>query len=95
MLVKSEVPVPGTCKKLNLKWHGVYRVKEVVLDGSVHVVKNIFTRQVLQRAVAQVKPYFGKEEWLVEPPSGPCEPDPEDEPLPPRVRRLPKRGMFG
>ncbi len=74
--VRNEVPVPGTCKKLNPKWHGVYRVEEVVLDGSVYLVKNLFTGQVLQRAAAQVKPYFGSEEWLVEPPSGPCEPDP-------------------
>ncbi len=89
--VKGEVLVPGTCKKLNPMWHGVDRMEEVTLDGSVFVVKNIFTGQVLQRAAAQVKPYFGKEEWLVEPPSGPCEPNPEDEPLPPRVRRPPKR----
>ncbi len=83
--------MPGTCKKLNPKWHGIYKVEEVVLDGSVYILKNIFTGQVLQRAAAQVKPYFGRGEWLVEPPSGPCEPDPEDEPPPPRTRRPPKR----
>ncbi len=60
--VKSEVPLPGTCKKLNPKWHGVYRVEEVVLDGSVYVVKKLFTGQVHNRAAAQVNPYFGREE---------------------------------
>ena len=90
--VRSETTVPGTCKKLNPKWNGVYRVEEVLLDGSAYIVKNVFTGQMLQRAAAQVKPYDGKEEWLIEPPSVPCDPNPEEEePLPSRTRRPPKR----
>ncbi len=58
--VKSEVPLPGTRKTLNPKWNGVYRVEEVVLD--VYIVRSLFTGQVLQRAAAQVKPCFGREE---------------------------------
>ncbi len=83
--------MPGTCRKLNVKWDGVYRVLEVVMDGSVHVLENLHTGQRVQRAAEQVKPYVGSEEWLVEPLETEFSPDPVDEPLPPRERRAPRR----
>ncbi|KAG0716518.1 hypothetical protein GWK47_009493 [Chionoecetes opilio] len=84
-------PIPGTCRKLNVKWDGVYRVVEVRLGGSSYVVENVFTEKQVQRAAEQVKPYYGSEEWLVEPVGGVLQPDPVDEQLAPRVRRPPKR----
>lgn len=89
--IKKETTVPGTCRKLNIKWDGIYRVVEVVMDGSVYVVENVFTGQRVQRAADHVKPYYGSEEWLVEPLENVCAPDPVDEQLPPRERRPPKR----
>ncbi len=89
--VKSETTVPGTCRKLNPKWNGVYRIVEVVMDGSVYIWESLLNGQKVQRASAQVKPYYGRKEWLVVPHVEPFVPDPEDEPLPPRLRRPPRR----
>ncbi len=41
--IKNETTVPGTCRKLNIKWDGIYRVVEMVIDSSVYVVENVFT----------------------------------------------------
>ncbi|KAG0700809.1 hypothetical protein GWK47_025451 [Chionoecetes opilio] len=89
--VRKETTIPGTCRKLNVKWDGIYRVVEVRLSGSVYVLKNIFTEKEVQRAAEQVKPYHGSEEWLVEPVERVLQPDPVDEQLAPRVRRPPRR----
>ena len=88
--VRRETPTPRTCKKLNPPWDGVYKVVEVKLDGSVHVSENVFTGRQVQRAAAQVKPYRGDEEWLLEPPSRAFEPAPEDEDIAPWIRRRPR-----
>ncbi|KAG0727867.1 Transposon Tf2-9 polyprotein [Chionoecetes opilio] len=89
--VRKETTIPGTCRKLNVKWHGIYRMMEVRLSGSVYVLKNVFTGKEVQRAAEQVKPYHGSEEWLVEPVESVLQPDPVDEQLAPRVRRPPRR----
>ena len=89
--IRRETPTPGTCKKLNPRWDGVYKVVEVRLNGSVYVVENVFTGRRVQRAAAQVKPYYGDEEWLLEPPSRAFEPAPEDEDIAPWIRRRPRR----
>ncbi|KAG0714265.1 Transposon Tf2-9 polyprotein [Chionoecetes opilio] len=89
--VRKETTIPGTCRKLNVKWDGVYRVVEVRLGGSVYVLENVFTEKQVQRAAEQVKPYHGSEEWLVEPVERVLQPDPVDEQLAPRVRRPPRR----
>lgn len=79
------------CRKLNPKWNGVYPVVEVLMDGSVYVVENLFAGNRTQRAAGQVKPYYWSEERLVEPLDSAFEPDPVDEQLPPRVRRPPRK----
>ncbi len=66
---------------------------EVLLDGSANVLENLFTGTHIQRAAAQVKPYFGSEEWLLKPPEQVFEPDPVEEQLPPREQRRP-RSLF-
>ncbi len=88
--VRKETPLPGRCKKLNARWDGVYRVLEVVMDGSVYVV-NIFTGRRVQHAAEQAKPYLGEEEWLMDPLEESMEPDSELEPVPPRTRKPPRR----
>lgn len=89
--VRKETTAPGTCRKLNPKWDGPYRVVEKLLEGSVYVVENVFTGKRIQRAADKVKPYHGSEEWLLEPQDSVFEPDPVDEQLPPRQRRPPRR----
>ncbi len=66
---RCETTLPGTCKKLSPKWDGVYRVVEVVMDGSVYVMRHLFPGKKVQRAAGQVEPYYGSEEWFIESPS--------------------------
>ncbi|XP_076038870.1 uncharacterized protein LOC143024042 [Oratosquilla oratoria] len=89
--IRKETTMPGTCRKLNPKWEGPYTVVEVVAGHSVYGLRNPFTGKETRRAAAQVKPYFGSEEWLVEPVEKEFHPDPEVEILPPRMRRAPRR----
>ena len=89
--VKKETTLPGTCRKLNVKWDGPYRVCDIKSEYSVYVVENVFTGKRTRRAAAQVKPYYGSEGWLLEPLETEFEPDPVDEHLPPRVHRPPRR----
>ena len=89
--VKRETVIPGTSRKMNVRWGGPYRVVDVLRNGGAYVVENSFTGQRLQRAAEKVKPYHGDEEWLLAPPPEvPCLEE-EDEPLPPRQRRAPRR----
>lgn len=60
--VKKETVIPGTCRKLNSRWDGVYRVVEVLLGSE---------------AAGHVKSYYGSEKWLVEPPDGVFDLDPQ------------------
>ena len=89
--VRKETAIPGTCRKLNVKWDGPYRVVEVKMDGSAYVLENVFTGTQIQRAAGQVKPYYGTEEWILEPLETAFEPDSPVEQLPPRVRLPPRR----
>ncbi len=89
--VKSEGSLPGTCKKLNLKWLGPYQVIEVIRGGSVYVLENVFDERILQRAVEKVKPCCGSEEWITGPREVIMPEENEPEHLPPRVRRSPRR----
>lgn len=75
--VRRETAVPGTCRKLNPRWDGVYRVSEVLLEGSAYIFENVFTGKQIQRAAPQVKSYCSEEEWLLEPPTRVFDPDPD------------------
>ena len=63
--VKNETQIPGTSRKLNVKWLGPYKVIEVIREGSTYILKNLFNDSMLERAANKVKPFYGKEEWLV------------------------------
>ena len=63
--VRNETPVLGTCKKLNLKWKGPYKVVEVIRGGSAYTVADLFTGHTLRRAAEKVKKYCGRDEWLL------------------------------
>ena len=90
--VKSEVTTPGTCRKLNVKWLGPFKVVEVIREGGAYLVENVFTGKTLQRAAEKVKPYYGSSQWLLEMEEKLIIPEEEEnEPLPPRVRRPPRR----
>lgn len=89
--VRKEVLNPGVCRKLQPKWDGPYKVVEVLRDGGAYLLENLFTGQKVQRTAEKVKPYQGPEEWLVQPDESVCDVPEEDEPLPPRLRRPPKR----
>ena len=91
--VKREKTIPGTSRKLNLKWTGPFRVVEVIRNGSAYILVNPVTGQRLQRAADKLKVHYGSEEWLLHPRSEEPEEDPDEavEPLPPRIRRPPRR----
>ncbi len=59
--VQKESTVPGTSRKLNVKWLGPYRVIEVIRDGGVYLLENLFTHQAVQRATDKIKPYHSEE----------------------------------
>jgi len=80
--VKRETAEPGTCTKLNVRWDGPYKVVEVIRDGGAYMVQNPFTGQQVQRAAEKVKPYYGSEEWLLEPQDTTFTTDLETEPVP-------------
>ena len=89
--VRREVLLPGTSKKLNLKWDGPYKVVKVIRKGSAYVLENLFTGQKVQRTAEKFKPYFGYEEWLTEPQNIPSTPEEAEEPFSLRLRRPPRR----
>ena len=89
--VKREVTQPGTSKKLNPKWEGPFKVVEVIREGSAYLLENLFTGQSVQRTAEKVKPYCGSEEWLTEPRNLESAPEEGEEPIPPRLRRPPRR----
>ena len=89
--VRKEVLNPGVCRKLQPKWDGPYRVVEVLREGGAYILENLFTGQKVQRTAEKVKPYHGQEEWLVKPDNIVCDVEEADEPLPPRLRKPPKR----
>ena len=65
VFIKNETQIPGTSKKLNVKWLGPYKVLEKIRDGSAYIVKNVFTDAVVERAANKLKPFHGEEEWLI------------------------------
>ena len=89
--VRKEVTLPGTSRKLNPKWAGPYKTIEIIRDGGVYLLENVFTGQKVQRAAEKVKPYVGKEEWLLAPLEVSCAKEDNDEPMPPRLRNRPRR----
>ena len=89
--VRKEVTLPGTSRKLNPKWAGPYKTIEVIRDGGAYLLENVFTRQKVQRAAEKIKPYLGKEEWLLASLKVSCAKDDNDEPMSPRLRNTPRR----
>ena len=91
--VKRETVVPGTSRKLNPKWTGPFRVEEVIRNGSAYILVHPITGQRLQRAADKLKVHYGSDEWILQPRSEEPEQDPDEdvEPLPPRIRRPPRR----
>ena len=89
--VRRETALPGTCRKLNPKWDGPYRVISVYREGGSYLLENVHTGQRLQRAAEKVKPCEGQEEWLLSPPEVPSVEEDPYEPPPPRTRRPPRR----
>lgn len=63
----------------------------MIRDGSAYVLENVFDGRILQRAAGKVKPYCGSEEWITAPRKIIIPEETEPEPLPPRVRRPPRR----
>ena len=91
--VKAEKTVPNTCSKLNLKWYGPYKVTQVLQEGLAYILKDPFSEKLVQRAAEKVRPFYSGEGWcgrreeVVEVDEG----EGEDEPLPPRCRKPPRR----
>ena len=88
--VKSETPVPATCRKLNLRWQGPYKVVQVLRDGGAYILRHMFNGQVIQRAADKIKKYRAQGEWVFGP-QAMDEPPPEPEVVPARERRPPRR----
>ena len=91
VLARKEVTLPGTSRKLNPKWASPYKTIEVIRDGGAYLLENVFTRQKVQRAAEKIKPYVGKEKWLLASLEVSCDEEDNDEPLPPRLRNRPRR----
>ena len=89
--IKRETTESGVCKKLSVRWNGPYQVVEVLRHGGGYVVKDPFTGKQVQRAAEKVKPFYGEEQYLVEPQDTVFQADLETEVLPPRTRHPPKR----
>ncbi len=89
--VKRETTLPGTCRKLNPRRDGPFKVVEVIKEGGAYLLQNLFTGQAVQRTAEKVKPYHGSDEWLTERKSQVSAPEMESEPIPPRLRRPPRR----
>ena len=64
---------------------------EVLRGGGAYVVKDPFTGQQLQRAAEKIKPFYGDDQWVLEPQNTTFCADLETEVLPPRVHRPPRR----
>ena len=90
VLVKNETVMAGTCRKLNLRWCGPFRVKTVLRDGGAYVLENVFTGQLVQRAAEKVKPYWESGPWIMPQPEM-CVPEATPEAVPARDRRPPRR----
>lgn len=88
--VKNEVTPPGISRKLWAKWIRPYRVVEKLGGGVAYRLQNPFTGVETQRAADEVRPYRGSEEWLLDPQEIDIE-QTEQEVLPPRARRPPRR----
>ncbi|MPC55650.1 hypothetical protein E2C01_049593 [Portunus trituberculatus] len=82
--VKRETTDSGVCKKLGVKWNELYKVIEVLRNRGGYVVTDPFTEQLLQRAAEKLKPFYGEEQYLLEPL---FHADVETEVLPSRLRR--------
>ncbi len=89
--VKRETTLPGTCRKLNPRWDGPFKVVEVIREGGAYLLQNLFTGQAVQWTAEKVKPYHGSDEWLTEPECQVSAPEMDSEPIPPRLRRPPWR----
>ena len=89
--VKRETGIPGTSRKLNVRWGGPYRVVEVIRGGGAYLVEDVFTGQKIQRAAEKIKVYHGDEGWILNPQERVFSEDHEEEPVPPRQRRAPRR----
>lgn len=65
--VRSENPIPGTSRKLNVKWIGPYKVSEVIRGGSAYKLLHLLENVTIQRAADKINKRYGQEEWLLEP----------------------------
>lgn len=90
VLVKNETPIAGTCKKLNFRWWGPFKVRTVLRDGGAYVLEHAFTGQLIQRPAEKVKPYWEKGEWIMAPQEI-YTPELVPEAVPARERRAPRR----
>ena len=89
--VKAETLLPGASSKLQTRWLGPYRVTECIRNGSAYRLKNVFSEAEIQRAADKVKPYVGEEHWLTQSQEVVVPEYVEPDPIPPRVRRPPRR----
>lgn len=89
--VKRETVESGVSKKLSVRWDGPYKVVEVLRVGSAYLVENPFTGQKIQRAAEKIKPFYGNEQWAVDLQNTSHSAPMDNEPLPPRIRRPPRR----
>ena len=62
--VRNETQIPGTSRKLNIKWLGPFKVTECVRNGSAYVLKNVFDETIIECAANKIKPFVGDEEWI-------------------------------
>ncbi len=65
--IKKEVITSSVVeRKLAPKWLGPYKVKEIIWDGSVYILENLWDSTHVC-ATDKVKPYYGDDTLIVEP----------------------------
>lgn len=81
--------LPGTYQKLNPEGMRFIGGRSALGWESLFLGKLV----QVEKAAGQLKTCMGSVEWLVEPPDSACEPEPENEQLPPRTLRTPGDGL--
>ncbi len=65
--VKKDYTTSLRDRKLEVKWVGPYKVKEVLRNGGAYRLENVFDGVRIQRAADEVKPYVGQGDIPVQP----------------------------
>ncbi len=65
--VKKDYTTSVSDRKLGVKWVGPYKVKEVLRNGGVYRLENVFEGTRVQRAADKVKAYIRQGDILVQP----------------------------